>query len=178
MLHSPRRMKSAFVLLQIIFILVSPLSAYSEVDAREQLERIKERYQQLVADEKEYQESTQQYMDSTIKHLLETLGFAYLDTALEKKLPGDLAEDVSGLAKDIYSLRENYKAGIQGDTVEQERVLVGQIAGKIADKYGAGLAPDVVNAVFDILYLYQDSKQREALELRRQDLDKAQDYWS
>jgi hypothetical protein len=123
---------------------------------------VKQGYQQLLAEESEYKNSTQQHLDKTITQLLETLSFGYLKARLKN-------EDAISVIDDLYNLKKNVDAGGAGNTREQAEILIEQIIGKIADKRGVGELPAIVDTVFDFLYLHEDLKQRQNLNLKSVD---------
>ncbi len=144
--------------------------AEAQVDARRELEKVKQGYQQLLADEREYNENTQQHLDKTIAHVLEKLSFGYLEARFGK--------DAASFSHDLYDLKKNIDAGGAGNTREQAEILIEQMIGKIADRTGVGELPAIVDTVFDFLYLHEDLKQRQNLDAWRAALDKQREYWT
>jgi hypothetical protein len=59
-------LKTAILLSSIAAVFGFAYKAEAQVDARRELEKVKQSYQQLLAEESEYKNSTQQHLDKTI----------------------------------------------------------------------------------------------------------------
>ena len=184
--YKPLTRFSATYLLILFLILVTALgfgsihAAHAQADARRELQKINQEYQRLIADEREYTQSTKQHMDAAITTLLESLGFGYLKARF--------GADAADLVEDVYTLKRNIDAGASGNHREQAEILIAQIASKIANKIAdnkgpitkalVGQSSSMVNTVFHLLYLWQDNEQRKVLDKRREELDRLREYWT
>jgi len=155
--------------------------AFAQVDARRELLKVQAQYAQYLQEEQDYTARTQEHMNSAIETLLNTWGTA----ALKRNLKED-GVAAARITEDLYSLKKNVAAGLEGDNREQAYLLLNQIADKIVDQIAKampdvpfiGQIPGMVDTVFHLLYMREDIQQREMLDAQREDLDKLQRYWS
>jgi hypothetical protein len=170
---------------------VFPTFALAETDPRAELQKLLHAQQQLSDDRQEYIVSTQEHMLDVVGHIIDdTIGLGargvpqrlrqtvdVIDKA-RKLMSGD---DPASTRVGKMMLDQAYDAAIK-DALEA-----------IGKEYGSDLlktlpgralkqvfksAPALVDMVFDLLTLHQDSEQLKDLDRRQQDLDELREYWT
>jgi hypothetical protein len=188
------------VLLNSAFILNSAIVSSADVDARKELRKVQEAYQQYLADERDYQERTRDHLAKVVQQVTEQVLFSVAKEAAIAKQGENFGKDFDAISKRLYNSYKFGKAATADDMggatnilIKQslddlvaylqesnfmERVLkqAGPMSAEAAVAYKLGKLG--VDGVFDFLYLWQDQKQREELDKRREALDKLREYWT